>query len=73
MNYVQVKNISLGYTFQQAFLKKYLGVSALNTNLSVNNLCSFSNVKNTTNLEADDMYTSYPTNRSYMFGINLTF
>lgn len=73
VNYVQVKNISLGYTFQQAFLKKYLGVSALNTNLSVNNLCSFSNVKNTTNLEADDMYTSYPTNRSYMFGINLTF
>lgn len=73
VNYVQVKNISLGYTFQQAFLKKYLGVSALNANLSVNNLCSFSNVKNTTNLEADDMYTSYPTNRSYMFGINLTF
>lgn len=73
VNYVQVKNISLGYTFQQAFLKKYLGVSALNANLSVNNLCSFSNVKNTTNLEAEDMYTSYPTNRSYMFGINLTF
>lgn len=73
VNYVQVKNISLGYTFQQNFLKKYLGVSALNANISVNNLCSFSNVKNTTNLEAEDMYTSYPTNRSYMFGINLTF
>lgn len=72
VNYVQVKNITLGYNFKREWLKR-LGVSALNVNASVNNLCSFSNVDNTTNLDADDMYSSYPTNRSYMFGLNLTF
>ncbi len=72
VNYVQVKNITLGYDFKKAWLKS-LGVTALNINASVNNLCSFSNVSNITNLDADDMYLSYPTNRSYMFGLNLTF
>ena len=72
VSYVNVKNITLGYDFEKKWVKA-LGVSAVNLNISVNNLCSFSNVDNTTNLEADDMYTSYPTNRSYMFGLNLTF
>lgn len=72
VNYVQVKNITLGYNFKREWLKR-IGVSALNVNMSVNNLYSFSNVDNTTNLDADDMYSSYPTNRSYMFGLNLTF
>lgn len=72
VNYVTVKNITLGYDLEKKWLKA-LGISALNVNLSVNNLCSFSNLDNTTNLEADNMYYGYPTNRSYMFGLNLTF
>ena len=72
VNYVTVKNITLGYDLEKKWLKA-LGISALNVNLSVNNLCSFSNLDNTTNIEADNMYTSYPTNRSYMFGLNVTF
>ena len=72
VNYVQVKNLTLGYNFEKNWVKA-LGVTALNVNVSVNNLCSFSNVDNVTNLDADDMYASYPTNRSYMFGLNLTF
>lgn len=72
VNYVTVKNISLGYDLEKKWVKA-LGISALNINVSVNNLYSFSNVDNTTNLDADDMYTAYPTNRSYMFGLNLTF
>lgn len=72
VNYVSLKNISLGYTFDKRWVKA-LGVSAVNLNLSVNNLCAFSNVDNTTNLDADNMYSSYPTTRSYMFGLNLTF
>lgn len=72
VNYVTVKNISLGYDLEKKWLKT-LGISALNVNLSVNNLCSFSNVDNTTNLDADNMYYGYPTNRSYMLGLNLTF
>lgn len=72
VNYVTVKNISLGYDLEKKWLRT-LGISALNINLSVNNLCSFSNVDNTTNLDADNMYYGYPTNRSYMLGLNLTF
>lgn len=72
VSYVQVKNITLGYNFEKAWLKT-IGILAANVNVSVNNLCSFSNVDNTTNLDADNMYYSYPTNRSYMFGLNLTF
>lgn len=72
VNYVTVKNISLGYDLEKKWIKA-LGISALNISLSVNNLCSISNVDNTYNLDADNMYLSYPTNRSYMFGLNLTF
>lgn len=72
VNYVTVKNISLGYDLEKKWVKA-LGISALNVNVSVNNLCSFSNMDNTTNLDADNMYYSYPTNRSYMFEVNLTF
>lgn len=72
INYVTVKNISIGYDLEKKWVKA-LGISALNVNLSVNNLCSFSNMDNTTNLDADNMYYSYPTNRSYMFGLNVTF
>ena len=72
INYVQVKNITLGYNLDREFIKP-LGLTAMNINVSVNNLCSFSNIKNATNLDADNMYSSYPTNRSYMFGLNLTF
>ena len=72
VNYVTVKNISLGYDLEKKWIKA-LGISALNINVSVNNLCSFSNMDNTTNLDADNMYYGYPTNRSYMLGLNLTF
>lgn len=72
VNYVTVKNISLGYDLEKKWIKA-LGISALNINVSVNNLCSFSNMDNTTNLDADNMYYGYPTNRSYMFGLNVSF
>lgn len=72
VSYVQVKNITLGYNIKKDWLKT-IGITNANVNVSINNLCSFSNVDNTTNLDADNMYTSYPTNRSYMFGLNVTF
>lgn len=72
VNYVTVKNISLGYEMNKKWLNS-IGISALSLNLSVNNLHTFSNVENITNIDADDMYFSYPTNRSYMFGLELTF
>lgn len=72
MNYVQVKNITLGYNFEKNLLNS-LGVSALGVNVSVNNLYTFNNVKHALNFDADNMAVSYPTARSYMFGLNLTF
>lgn len=80
MNYVQVKNITIGYTFDKNFLNK-LGVSALGVNVSVNNLYTFSNVKNALNFASTELSDGksrnlinvYPSARSYMFGLNLTF
>ena len=72
VSYVTVKNITFGYDLEKKWVKA-MGVQGVNINVSVNNLCSFSNMDNTTNLDADNMYYSYPTNRSYMFGLNVTF
>ena len=76
MNYVQLKNITLGYNIPQSLLSK-AGIAALNINASINNVCTFSNVKNALNFDGTDtnaniIYT-YPTARSYMLGLNLTF
>lgn len=86
MNFVQIKNITLGYTFEKNFLNA-IGIAGLGVNLSVNNLYTFSNVKNFLNYDANDMMTNpktgaveygnmiatYPSTRSYIFGLNLTF
>lgn len=72
VSYVTIKNLSIGYDLEKKWLKA-LGISDLNISLSANNLYSISNVGNATNLEADNMFWGYPTNRSYMFGLNLTF
>ena len=76
MNYVRIKNISLGYNLPKTLLNP-IGVSALNVNVSVNNLYTFSNVKNALNFDGTDynanIVSCYPTARSYMLGLNLTF
>lgn len=76
MNYIQLKNITLGYNLPKTLLSS-VGISALNVNLSVNNVCTFSNVKNAMNFDGTDtnanIITCYPTARSYMLGLNLTF
>lgn len=76
MNYVQIKNITLGYTFPKTTLSA-IGISALGVNVSVNNLYTISNVKNALNYDnaesSSNIITCYPTARSYMLGLNLTF
>ena len=78
-NYVQLKNITVGYTFNKNILNK-VGVAALGVNVSVNNLYTFTNIKNALNIETNDidntaryMTHTYPTARSFVFGLNLTF
>ena len=79
MNYVQIKNITIGYTFKKDLLDK-IGIASLGVNLSVNNLYTFSNFKNVLNFGTDNidgtyrnMINTYPTARSYILGLNLTF
>ena len=72
VNYVTIKNITLGYNFPESVLNK-IGIAGLNANISVNNLYTISNVKNALNVEADNMAISYPLARSYMLGLNVTF
>lgn len=76
MNYVRIKNITLGYNLPKTILNP-IGISALNVNLSVNNLCTFSNVKNALNFDGTDynanIISCYPTARSFMLGLNLIF
>lgn len=76
MTYVQVKNITLGYNFEKNILN-HIGIGALGVNISVNNLCTLSNVENALNYDSNDansnLITTYPSARSYVFGLNLTF
>lgn len=78
-NYVQLKNITVGYTFDKNILNK-VGIAALGVNVSVNNLYTFTNIKNALNIETNDidgtaryMTHTYPTARSFVLGLNLTF
>lgn len=71
MSYVQIKNITLGYRMGKNLVKK-VGLSGIDMNVSVNNLHTFSNMRQVLNYDNTWM-ASYPTARSYMFGLNLTF
>lgn len=53
-------------------LVKKVGLSGIDMNVSVNNLHTFSNMRQLLNYDNSWM-ASYPTARSYMFGLNLTF
>lgn len=71
VSYVQLKNITLGYKVNRNFVHR-MGISALDVNLSVNNMHTFSNVRQVLNYDNSWM-ASYPTARSYMLGLNLSF
>jgi TonB-linked SusC/RagA family outer membrane protein len=70
-SYVQIKNITFGYRMGKKIAGK-VGLSAIDVNLSVNNAHTFSNVRQVLNYDNSWM-ASYPTARSYMLGLNLTF
>ncbi len=71
VNYVQVRNITFGYRVPQSIAKK-IGLSGIDVNASVNNLHTFSNIRQVLNYDNTWM-ASYPTARSYMFGLNVNF
>lgn len=76
MNYVHVKNVTFGYNLPKTFVQA-IGLQAVRCDLSVNNLCTLTNMKNYLNLDStqDDEKgpIGYPTARSYMFTLNVSF
>jgi len=71
VDYVQVRNITFGYKIPQNIAKK-VGVNGIDVNASVNNLHTFSNIRQVLNYDNTWM-ASFPTARSYMFGLNVNF
>ena len=71
LNYVQLRNITLGYRFSQKIVRK-IGLSALDVNFSVNNVCAFSNMRQMLNYD-NTWFASFPTARSYVLGLTITF
>jgi len=71
VSYVQVKNITFGYKLPHKIAKK-IGVNGIDINASVNNLNTISNIREVLNYDNTWM-ASYPTARSYMFGLNVNF
>lgn len=71
VSYIQLKNITFGYRMGQNIAGK-VGLNAIDVNLSINNVYTFSNVREVLNYDNDWM-ASFPTARSYMLGLNLTF
>lgn len=69
--YVQIKNITLGYRMPRKVAGK-VGVSGIDVNVSVNNLHTFSNMRQILNYD-NTWFASYPMARSYMLGLNVTF
>ncbi len=69
--YVQIKNLTLGYNIDNRLIQK-LKLSSANVNISVNNLHTFSNMRQILNYDNGWM-ASYPTARSYILGLNINF
>src|SRR5690606_26193318 len=71
VSYVAIKNMTFGYRIGQKTARK-VGLNAIDVNVSVNNLHTFSNIRQVLNYDNSWM-ASFPTARSYMLGLNLTF
>ncbi|MGM9787114.1 MAG: SusC/RagA family TonB-linked outer membrane protein [Candidatus Cryptobacteroides sp.] len=71
MNYVTLKNITLGYKLPKTAVSK-IGIKGLDLSLSINNVCALSNMRQMLNYD-NTWFASYPTARSYMLGFTITF
>lgn len=70
-NYVQIKNITLGYQFKKEMVKR-IGLSGLDVNVSVDNLHVFSNMRQMLNYD-NTWFASFPMQRAWHLGLTVTF
>lgn len=72
-NYVRLKSIELGYTLPKDWLQS-VGVKQLRLYVNAYNLLTITGVKGVDPEKPADLYGyMYPLNRSYNFGLNVTF
>lgn len=71
LNYVQIKNITLGYRVSPKFIRK-IGLSSVDINVSVNNVHTFSNMRQLLNYD-NTWFASFPTARTYVLGLTVNF
>ena len=64
-------NITLCTRLSQKIVRK-VGWSVLDVNFSVNNVCAFSNMRQMLNYD-NTWFASFPTARSYVLGLTITF
>lgn len=69
--YIQIKNITVGYNLNHSLVKR-MHLQGASVNLSVNNAWTFCDIRSMLNYD-NSWFASYPTARSYVLGINLTF
>jgi len=70
-NYVQVKNITVGYQFTKDCIRK-IGLKGLDINVGVDNLCVFSNMRQLLNYD-NTWFASFPMQRAWRLGLTATF
>jgi len=71
MSYVTLKNVTLGYRIPKKAVQK-AHLSAVDVNVSVNNVGAISNMRQMLNYD-NTWFASFPTARSYMLGLTITF
>lgn len=78
-NFLRINNLSIGYTFKNAFLTKY-GVTNLRGYITGQNLATFTKYSGFTPelsegnpLNQGIEFNAYPTTRTFALGVNLTF
>lgn len=72
-NYLRLKTVQLGYTFNHGVLLKKLGISQLGITLSGYNLLTFDHFKIMDPESNPSWNSTYPVSRIYNLGLNLTF
>lgn len=69
-NYLQIKNITIGYAFKPETIKK-IGLKGLDLNVSVDNLHVFSNMRQLLNYD-NTWFAAYPMQRVWSLGLTVT-
>lgn len=70
-NYLQIKNVTLGYQFRKETVKK-IGLAGLDVNVGVDNLHVFSNMRQLLNYD-NTWFASFPMQRAWRLGLTVTF